>query len=201
LEKNVESLLEKTDDLENRSRRNNLCFEGIPEQLHGHESWEKSEEKIKNLVSNKLHIDTDDLIIERAHRVGRKKPDSTKPRPIIAKFLSFKDRDAVLKARKNLKGTRQIIREDFSDRVLQKRKDLLPQMNEARNEGKIAYLSYDKLIIKQPRHGHYASGPGISGQPAFNGFLPQPVFIPGPFPSPMPVPADTAVNNDENAEE
>ena len=154
LENNIESLLAKADDLENRSRRNNLCFEGIPELRYGNESWEKSEEKVKELIDNQLKMNSQDIIIERAHRVGRKVPE--KSRPIIAKFLNYKDRDAVLKARKNLKGSRQVIREDFSERILQKRKDLIPKMNEARNEGKIAYLSYDKLVIKEPRHHQFA---------------------------------------------
>ena len=30
LESNIKEMIAKTDDLENRSRRNNLCFEGIP---------------------------------------------------------------------------------------------------------------------------------------------------------------------------
>ena len=50
LENNIEVLLAKADDLENRSRRNNLCFEGIPELRYGNESWEKSEEKVKELI-------------------------------------------------------------------------------------------------------------------------------------------------------
>ena len=52
LENDIESLLAKADDLENRSRRNNLCFEGITELHYGNESWEKSEEKVKELIDN-----------------------------------------------------------------------------------------------------------------------------------------------------
>ena len=39
----IEDLGNKLDDLENRSRRNNLCFEGIPESLN--ETWQESESK------------------------------------------------------------------------------------------------------------------------------------------------------------
>mgnify|MGYP001796040375 CR=1 FL=1 len=46
------------------------------------------------------------------------------------------------------KGSRVSIREDFSERVNAKRKELLPKLQEARKEGKIAYLSYDKLVIR-----------------------------------------------------
>ena len=188
LEENLGSLIDKTDDLENRSRRNNLCFEGI-EEKYGNETWEESEQKIKGLISTTLKINTDDMIIERAHRVGKKKSTAEKPRPIVAKFLNFKDRDMVIKERRKLKGTKHVIREDFSDRVLEKRKSLLPKMNEARKEGKIAYLSYDKLIIKQSRYhgqpswslpGHHANQRTYEGPPFANpgGFIPQPMFIP-----------------------
>ena len=55
----IEKLLEKTDDLENRSRRNNLCFDGISETSSGIESWDLSETKIKTILVqewNKTHF-------------------------------------------------------------------------------------------------------------------------------------------------
>ena len=111
-----------------------------------YESWTQSEEKIKEVITNKLQLDGDQITIERAHRTGKKKPG--KPRTIVAKFLSFKDREMILKSKRNLKGSRVSIREDFSERVNAKRKELLPKLQEARKEGKIAYLSYDKLVIR-----------------------------------------------------
>ena len=73
LECNIETLIEKADDLENRSRRNNLCFEGIEESFKN-ESWEESEDKVKSLIATKLNLNTENIVIERAHRVGRKRP-------------------------------------------------------------------------------------------------------------------------------
>ena len=131
LEANINTLIDKADDLENRSRRNNLCFEGIDEQMHGNETWEESEHKVKrlkDLISNTLQIDADNIEIERAHRVGKKRPTSDKPRTIVAKFLNYKHRGMVLNERRKLKGSNLIIREDFSDRVVAKRRELLPQM-------------------------------------------------------------------------
>ena len=46
----------KTDDLENRSCRNNLCFDGVPE--NDNESWQNSEDKLKEIISTKLSIET-----------------------------------------------------------------------------------------------------------------------------------------------
>ena len=141
----VQFLLDKTDDLENRSRRNNLCFEGIPEQGIN-ETWGQSESEVEQLISDKLELNAADVTIERAHRVGPKKQD--KPRPIITNFLHFKDREKVLKASRKLKGTNQFIREGYSDRVAARRKELVKKMHEARKDGKTAFLRLDKLIIR-----------------------------------------------------
>ena len=75
----------KVDDLENCSRRNNLCFDGIPEDQN--ETWMGTEHKIKQVLSDHLDIKTEDFSIERAHRVGKVKSQAGyKPRPVIAKL-------------------------------------------------------------------------------------------------------------------
>ena len=53
------------------------------------------------------------------------------------------------KARKGM-----YVSEDFSPRVLQKRKDLLHEMYEKRREGKLAFLLYDRLIARE-RKKHF----------------------------------------------
>ena len=68
----VNEMDNKTDDLENRSRRNNLCFHGIPES--DGESWQTSEDKLKEIISTKLDIETNNYTMERVHRVGRARP-------------------------------------------------------------------------------------------------------------------------------
>ena len=70
----IENLGNKLDDLENRSRRNNLRFEGIPESPN--ETWQESESKIKHLISSQMPEVGTDFVIERAHRVGRPRSDS-----------------------------------------------------------------------------------------------------------------------------
>ena len=64
------------------------------------------------------------------------------------KFRYFKDRDAVLQAARVNKPQGMFVNEDFSQRVVSRRKELIPAMREARDRGKIAYLSFDKLIVK-----------------------------------------------------
>ena len=67
-------------DLEDRSRRNNLRFEGIKQ--HENESWEDCENKIYDLLENKLEMNTENVVIERAHRTGKK--NKNRSQPIVA---------------------------------------------------------------------------------------------------------------------
>ena len=78
-----------------------------------------------------------DFVIERAHRVGRPRSDS-KPRKIVARFLNYTDREAVFKAKKKLRGTDMFVNQDYSDRVIKKRKELM--LKEARSRNQRAFL-------------------------------------------------------------
>ena len=51
------------------------------------------------------------------------------------------------------------IYEDLAKETMAKRKELLPKLKRAKEEGKIAYFSYDKLIIKdRPTSTNYSPG-------------------------------------------
>lgn len=94
LQGTVKSLNEKADDLECRSRRNNVRLVGLPEKVEGQdataflEKWLPEALNIEQVGS-----------VERAHRIGAP-PDSgtDRPRTLIMKFMNFKDRERVLKA-------------------------------------------------------------------------------------------------------
>ena len=53
---------------EDRSRRNNVRFDGIPETEN--ETWEETETKLRKFLYDELDI-TEELYIEQAHRVAR----------------------------------------------------------------------------------------------------------------------------------
>ena len=80
--------------------------------------------------------------------MGRFEADG-RPRTVVFKLLRFKDKEEILKRAKNLKGTNLYINEDYSDKVRQKRKELLPKLREARTQGKIAYLRFDQLVVRE----------------------------------------------------
>ena len=81
------------------------------------------------------------MTIERAHRTGR---TGSKARTIVVKFAQYKDRELVLAAAKKKRPRGIYVNEDYWAR----RKELLPKMMKAREEGKIAYLSFDKLVVR-----------------------------------------------------
>ena len=58
----------KLADLEDCSRRNNLCFDGFQEKTN--ETWEESESILTDFVKEKLGIE-EYIFIERAHRTGK----------------------------------------------------------------------------------------------------------------------------------
>ena len=63
-------------------------------------------------------------------------------------FSSFKERDAIIRAARTVKPRGVYVSEDYSQRVITRRKELLPQVKEARERGKVAYMSFDKLVVK-----------------------------------------------------
>ena len=140
------------DYLENQSRRNNIRIDGIPE-LPG-ETWTQTENQVRETLHTKLRmteVEAERVEIERAHRVGPQKKDKT--RTVVLKLTKFKDREAIIKQAREAKIPGLYVNEDFSQRVIDKRKQLFPELKKARMEGKIAYLSYDRLVVRNKPPG------------------------------------------------
>ena len=113
--------MDKLDYLEGLSRWNNMVVDGIEESPH--ETWTESEDNVREMISEKLKMDHQKIEVERTHRTG--KPNTfpgDRPRPIVVKFLSFKDKVAVLERAKNLRGKHIFLNEDYPEAVHQKRK-------------------------------------------------------------------------------
>lgn len=141
----------KSDFLDSQARRANVIIDGIPEAEK--ENNLVTEEKVLKIFEEKLNLDPKTVGVEQVTRTGKVNitSDGTqgRPRPVIVRFHRTKDRDMVLRNARKLKGTRIFINEDYPEAVRQRRKELLPKMKEARERGDIAFLRYDKLIIRQ----------------------------------------------------
>lgn len=111
-------LQDRTDELEQYQRRNNLRVFGVDEV-----SGEDTDRIVKELCRDKLGVDLPHTAICRSHRVGRQPqpgPDGKKRhRAIIVRFTSYQVRREVYGAKKKLKGTGVTIREDLTGRRME----------------------------------------------------------------------------------
>ena len=129
---------------ETYSRRENLKFVGISES--NNETREQLIIKLRNMFSSKLKIaDTDRILFQRCHRLGKKSENGT--RDIIARFVYFSDREKVWNSRSELTGTDIIINEDFPEEIEHRRSVLYKVFKLARQAGYRVKFTADKLII------------------------------------------------------
>ena len=122
IEQKHQQLEEKISAVEDRSRRNNLRFSGFTEKAEGAETWEESENLIRDFIEENLEMESKDITIERVHRAGSK--INGRKRPIIVKFLNHKDKHAVLNQykQKQLWKDNIYINENYSERTAGLRK-------------------------------------------------------------------------------
>ena len=132
-------------DLEDHSRWNNLRFEGTTE--HKNEPWEDCENKIYDLLENKLKMDIENVVIERAHWTRKK--IKNRLQPIVAQFSFYKDKMNILKNCKKLKNTRFSIFEDFSRETAAICEEKGQEVLANREKGMISYLNFRTAICKQ----------------------------------------------------
>ena len=135
-------------DLEDRSRRNSLCIDGISDKEN--ETWDECKQEVQSLIKDKLGI-AENILIERAQRIKKKgnSDNPGKPRTIVCRFLDYKDKTNILKNAKKLKGKNIFINEDFSHETMELRKELWEKVKKHRDEGKIAYLQYRTVVVKR----------------------------------------------------
>ena len=152
--KKIEELENKAQDLEDRSRRDNLVFFGIPE-CNGPATEDAEAELLKILKEHKF-IDPafnpeTQAYFERVHRLGPCKKDETRPRPIIAKMSFYKDKEEILKGSSKFKNSPYTVAEDFSKATLAIRKQLVAKAKEAKsNCGQISSfrINYRRLVLR-----------------------------------------------------
>lgn len=133
----------KINFLEDEKRRNNLIFFGVNETEQGGSIIEF----VKTLIEKETKVTIQPHEINKAHRLGVRGKES---RPLLVSFTTIWKRNMILRNKNNLSGGINI-KEDFSKEVLEKRKELIPQLLQEREKGKIAYIKKDKLIIRDSK--------------------------------------------------
>ncbi|XP_065684224.1 uncharacterized protein LOC136096636 [Hydra vulgaris] len=116
-------------NVDDRTRRDNLRIDGLPE--NDKETWSQTEEKGKIFLEKNLGLLGID--IKRAHRTGIKKDNRS--RSIVMKLKSYKDKMKILKETNRLKGSNIYVNEDFSKMTVDIRKKLFAEVKERRLKG------------------------------------------------------------------
>ena len=153
MQKEIDRVWDKVDELENRARRNNVVLFNIPEGTEGSGSG-NCINFMKAFFREFVDPDLTDLDIQRAHRTptGNPNPNAAKPRPIHVFFGNFTQKENVRRATikafkaKKFKNQKLFISDDLSKRLQNKRKQLLPAMKKLREEGKKPFFSYPATL-------------------------------------------------------
>uniref|UniRef100_K7DZR0 L1 transposable element RRM domain-containing protein n=1 Tax=Monodelphis domestica TaxID=13616 RepID=K7DZR0_MONDO len=153
IEENVKHLIHKTDDLENRSRRDNLRIIGLPEDHDKRKSLDIILEEIIQENCPEILEQEGKVEIERIHRSPPVfNPQLTTPRNVIAKFKNNQMKEQVLQAAKKkpfrYHGTMVRITQDLSASTLKDRKAWNMIFRKARELGLQPRIKYpSKLTI------------------------------------------------------
>ncbi|CAG4980707.1 unnamed protein product [Colias eurytheme] len=143
LKSKISKLELKLNAIEKDKRKCNLVFFGIDE-------FGKSEAELvdyikETIIDSGTHLDSQE--ISNIYRIGKR--TNNKNRPIVVTVTSTWKKHLILKNKARLpQGI--YVKEDFSKETLEKRKLLQPQVEEERKKGNIAFIKYDKLIVKKP---------------------------------------------------
>lgn len=108
-----DSLADRTDELEQYQRRNNIRLFGIKETER-----EETDAIVTRICHDKLGIDIPVEAISRSHHVGKRgltdEEGRPRHRPIIVQLTSYRTRRMVFDSKKKLKGTGVVIKEDLT---------------------------------------------------------------------------------------
>lgn len=119
----VDSLTKKCEDLEGRSRLNNIRILGVAEQSEG----PRPTEFVSNLLQDLLQLDAKP-VLDRAHRTLRPRPSTSTapPRAFVVRVNQFQMRNEILRRARQQpslihNGKRVFIFPDFAPTVAKKR--------------------------------------------------------------------------------
>lgn len=133
-----ETQLEQMDRL---SRRKNLIFFGVEENENNYHDLEKI---IIQITNNIMQVSLSQTDIDSVRRIGRKAANT---RPILVSLTTMGRKIEILRNKKNLENSNYYIKEDYSKKILEKRKELVKLAKIEEEKGNSVQIRYDKLII------------------------------------------------------
>lgn len=147
LKQEVNNLQTRVQQLERNARKNNLVLHGVAENENNESELRQNVIEILNTISQKVEgmHDWDKWEISSVRRLGKKNVE--KKRPILLTLTLTWRKYELLKNKRNFPSDIYAT-EDFPKEILLKRKDLKQKKEQEEKKGKIAFIRYDKLIIK-----------------------------------------------------
>lgn len=133
--------------MEAYSRRGKIKFENIPEE---ETDKEDKEMVLRTFIETELGFgDAANVEIQRVHRLGKKKGES--PRPILARFLRYKDCGKLLSLGHCLRATNYKMYQVLPFEIVERRRAQMETFKKARcNNVPVAFSKAqpDKLYIR-----------------------------------------------------
>ena len=142
----LKTLAYKSIDLEARSRRNNLIFWGLAENVR-----ENCFAVIRDFIKNELDLDADKMYLARAHRLGSRRFNMRlQKRPLIVNFRDYCDTETIMSKAFLLRGTPFSVDYDLPKEISQARKALWNELKsiKSRRPGANVQILYPaKLMV------------------------------------------------------
>lgn len=140
LENRLEEQQNLIDKLDQQLRRKNIVFFGVPETERSYKELEKI---ILSIINNNMDLSYGDIHIESVRRMGKR---GSTVRPVSVTMSTQGQKIELLKNKHKLSETTIYIKEEFSQKILQKRKELQEEIRNRREQGEKVALRYDKII-------------------------------------------------------
>ena len=129
-EKECNDWLKKREELETKdlyleaySRRENIKFTNIRESTTENEKQEDTEAVLRKFLEDELgYMNASTVEIQRVHRLGKRRYED-EPRPILARFLRYKDCEDIFALGRRLRGTTYQMFQDLPAEIVKRRKD------------------------------------------------------------------------------
>lgn len=127
--------------LEKEARQRNLVFFGVEE---AEQSYLELEKNMTNFINKYFTTKINCKDLQAIRRIGKR---TDRPRPVTITFTTLGTKINILKQKRALNDTAYYIKEDYPQKVLEKRKELQTQVRIEKEKGNKAIIKYDKLII------------------------------------------------------
>lgn len=151
LENKIEVQQITIDRIEQHLKRKNLLFFGMEET---EKSYNELENNIQKIITEKMKIPCERRDIELVKRIGKQ---TGQTRPIVLTLCTMGLKIQILKNRKYLENSKIYIKEDYTPKILQKRKELQDEFRARKEKGENVALRYDQIITLNRKHENTAS--------------------------------------------